>query len=135
MTLGELLSALLLPALCVGGAVLIWRRERASFAAYQAEPAERDLPLFVYSRVRLRRRLTGACVLAAVGLTLLAWDLVRPETPTRATLVVVALILEVLLLVFVAIADLIETARRPPLPPARGAAIDGTATGSAAPRR
>jgi hypothetical protein len=114
MTIPALVQALWLPLLFVAGALWLAHRERAS---YRSHRDDNDAGFFVYTPRRLRRRLTGAAVLAAVGVTLALWDLARPETAERATLIVVALLVEVLLLVGIAVADFIETARRSAAPP------------------
>jgi hypothetical protein len=67
--------------------------------------------LFVYSRARLVRRVTGMVVLAAAGVTLLIWDLAPPDDPGTASLLLGLVLIEVVALVVIAILDMRETSR------------------------
>jgi hypothetical protein len=73
MTADQLADALWLPLGFVIGAVLLARHELAAFRR-STRDAEVE-PVYVYGRARLRRRLVGAFVLAAIGGTLAAWEL------------------------------------------------------------
>lgn len=65
--------------------------------------------LFIYSRARLVRRVTGAVILAGAGATLLVWDVAPPGDPGTASVLFGALLAEVAALIVIALLDLRET--------------------------
>jgi hypothetical protein len=118
MTARALASALWLPFLFVVSAAWIAVRERATYRAHRGDPEPEAV--FVYDRRRLRRRLIGTVVLAAIGLTLAGWELAvvrelvvdRAARRAVAALLAAALGTELAALIGIAVGDLIETARR-----------------------
>jgi hypothetical protein len=88
-------------------AALLGRRELRLYRA----SGEIGTDLFVYTRARLWRRMTGVGVLAALGATLLAFELVGASSPSGLSLYMALLITEVVVLMVLPIFDLWETAR------------------------
>jgi hypothetical protein len=102
-----LLSDLMIPALLLGLAGLLARRELRA----HAERQRGDTDLFRYTTGRLRRRLAGVALLALTAFTLLGWELLPPASPRGASLYLVLMISEVLAMITLAVFDLLETAR------------------------
>ena len=99
--------SIVLPAVLVGLAFLIARREWKQYRA--AEDIGSDL--FVYSRGRLLRRMTGVAMLVALGTTLAALGWLPARTASGASIYMALLFSEVLVLLVLALLDLWETAR------------------------
>ena len=87
--------------------LLLARRELGIYRARKAA----DSDVFVYSKWRLARRLTGIAVLASTAITLVAWVLVPPTTAGGASAYITLFMCEVAALFVLAIVDLIETTR------------------------
>ena len=98
-----------LAALCIVLALFLGRREVASYREQNAENAATDL--FLYTRGRLRLRLTGVGALVAVAVTLMVWELLPPASPSQLSAYVWALTGAFLVLAGVGIADVILSAR------------------------
>jgi len=81
------------------------RSEQAAFGAIKNATSD----LFIYSRRRLVRRLTGIAVLSALGVVLVVWELAPPSSPSGATVLLGLLLTGVVALVLIAILDLRET--------------------------
>ena len=76
----------------IGGiALLLARRELAIYRARRAA----DSDVFVYSKWRLARRLTGIAVLASTAITLVAWVLIPPTTAGGASAYITLFMCEV----------------------------------------
>ena len=88
-------------------AVVICRHE---LAAYR-DSKELGSDLFVYSRGRLWRRLTGVGFLLATAVTLAAFELFPAQTTWGASLYVALLTTEVVTLLVLPVLDLWETGR------------------------
>ena len=87
-------------------AIVIGRRE---LALYREQTIGDDL--FLYSKWRLLRRLTGVAIMVALGATLMAYQLLPPKTSFGTSVYLGALVAEVIALVLLPIFDLAETMR------------------------
>ncbi len=97
-------------ALPLGLWALAWalgRRELRQFR--HAEDIGHDV--FVYSRGRLWRRMTGVAAIAVLGVTLAALGFFPASTPRGASIYMALLVAEVLVLLLLPLVDLWETAR------------------------
>ena len=94
---------LVLWALAFGLARREWRHYRAD--------DDIGTDLFVYSRGRLARRMTGVALLVVLGATLAALGLFPARTPRGLSIYMALLIAEVLVLIVLPLIDLWETAR------------------------
>ena len=99
--------SIVVPAVLWGLAYVLARRE---WRQYQAA-AEIGRDLFVYSKGRLIRRMTGVVLLVALGTTLAALGLFPARTATGASIDMALLISEVRVLLVLPVIDLWETAR------------------------
>lgn len=99
--------SVVLPILLVTVAVSLGRREWRQYKA----AAEIGSDLFVYTRGRLARRMTGVGFLVALAVTLALFGLIPPRTPGAASLWLAAILGEVLALIVLPIFDLLETNR------------------------
>lgn len=97
----------MLPAILWGLAFLLARRELKQYKT--ADEIGSDL--FVYSRGRLIRRMTGVVMLVALGTTLAALGVFPASTASGASIYMGLLISEVLILLVLPLLDLWETAR------------------------
>lgn len=98
---------LAIAAVIAAVAALLARREIGLYRLRR--DAEDDL--FVYSKWRLARRLTGVFVLALTACTLVAWELFPPTTATGASVFMTVFLTEVAALVILPIFDLVDTTR------------------------
>jgi hypothetical protein len=103
----DLVEALVVPVLVWYLAFLLGRRELRAYRRRHKEETD----LFVYSKGRFIRRMTGVVALVATGLTLAAWDFLPPKTPQQASLYVGLLLAEVAIIVVLSMVDLWETVR------------------------
>ena len=101
---------LVLAVLLVACAGLIGHAQVRAFRDANAVDSERK-DLFTFTRRRLLIRLAGAAAIAAIGVTLMVWELAAPLSAQNAQRVITVLIGEVVLLLVVAGLDLRETAR------------------------
>jgi len=100
-------STIVLPLALWGLAYGLGRREWRHYKASD----EIGTDLFVYSRGRLWRRMTGVGMLVALGLTLAALGLFPARSPQGLSIYMAVLITEVLVLLLLPLFDLWETAR------------------------
>jgi hypothetical protein len=96
-----------LPLVLATLAVLFGRRELRLYRAAR----DGDSDLFVYSRGRLWRRLTGLAVLVSTGVTLAAMEFLPASTARGASIYLALIAAQVVALFVLPIVDLIETAR------------------------
>jgi hypothetical protein len=98
-------------ALLLGRRELRLYRERNRGERAPGRVIDLDRDLFRYSRGRLWRRMLGVGVIAAVGATIAAWELLPPRSPGEATTYLALLLGELAILVALPLLDLWETAR------------------------
>jgi hypothetical protein len=96
-----------LPAFLIGLAYVLGRRELRQYRLSGSIGSD----LFVYSRGRLIRRLTGVGMLVALAVTLALLGFLRPAAPRGASLWLAVILGEVIAILLLPIFDLIETAR------------------------
>lgn len=96
-----------LPAFILGLAYTLARRELKLYRV----AGELGSGLFVYSRGRLVRRLTGIAILVALGLTFAALGIIPPRSAGAANAYLAAILGELGALFVLPIWDLVETAR------------------------
>jgi hypothetical protein len=101
------LVTIALPSLLIGLAYGLGRREWKQYRA----AAEIGSDLFVYTRGRLIRRMTGVGMLAALGVTLAMFGLAPPRSPAAASLYLGLFVGETIALLVLPIVDLVETGR------------------------
>jgi hypothetical protein len=99
--------SIVLPVILWALGAFLARREWKQYRV--AEDIGSDL--FVYSRGRLIRRMTGVAMLLALGTTLAALGLFPARTASGASIYMALLISEVLVLLVLPLFDLWETAR------------------------
>ncbi len=101
------LVSIVVPIVLWGLAFLLARRECKQYKVSD----EIGSDLFVYSRGRLVRRMTRVAMLVALGTTLAALGVFPARTANGASIYMVLLISEVLILLVLPMLDLWETAR------------------------
>jgi hypothetical protein len=103
----SIVVSIVVPSLLVGLACALGRREWKQYRA----AAEIGSDLFVYTRGRLIRRMTGVALLVALAVTLALFGALPPRTPAGASVYLGVMLGEVVLLIVLPIVDLVETAR------------------------
>ena len=102
------LVTIIVPSLILGCAYALGRRE---LRLYRTSHKKNDQDVFVYTRGRLSRRMTGVSILVSLALTLCALGFFPPSTPRGATTYIWLFVADLAALFVVPIWDLWETAR------------------------
>ncbi len=97
----------MVPAILWGLAWTLGRRELALYGRRDSEEAD----VFVYTRGRLVRRLTGVGLLVGLGAAFAALGFFPPTTPGEANVYLGVFAGGVILLIVLPVWDLVETAR------------------------